>query len=116
MFDYYTKFLDGVRQECASDTSCKKNVDEAEAARKNILNVTRTIHEDFREKFNASVESFLLLSPIQTEFDDIDRNDLGRIKKINFLESAVLSTRYPNVSSMGVLGSLSPYDVVFATG
>ncbi|XP_037567503.2 uncharacterized protein LOC119448096 [Dermacentor silvarum] len=57
-----------------------------------------------------------MLSPIQTEFDDIDRNDLGRIKKISFLESAVLATRYPNVSSMSVLGSLSPYDVVFGSG
>ncbi|XP_075734717.1 uncharacterized protein LOC142775961 isoform X2 [Rhipicephalus microplus] len=57
-----------------------------------------------------------MLSPIQTEFDEIDRNDLWRIKKINFLESAVLATHYPNVTSMGILGSLSPYDGVFGAG
>ncbi|KAL1438328.1 hypothetical protein MTO96_048397 [Rhipicephalus appendiculatus] len=109
-------FLTSVRQECASDDDCKQNVDDAEAARLKILNVTQTIYSDFQDKFNASVENFLMLSPIQTEFDEIDRNDLGRIKKINFLESAVIATHYPNVTSMGILGSLSPYDGVFAAG
>ncbi|XP_077520182.1 uncharacterized protein LOC144130012 [Amblyomma americanum] len=57
-----------------------------------------------------------MLSPIQTEFDEIDRTDLGRIKRINSLESAVLATRYPNVTSMSLLGDLSPFDVVFSRG
>ncbi|XP_077560521.1 prominin-1-like [Haemaphysalis longicornis] len=114
--DSLQEFLSQVKQECSGDATCTNNADKAENARAAILKEIGTIFQDFGASFNQTLIEFYLGQLIQNEIRNLDSGDQQRIKTLKFLQSAVEGTRYPKVTSMGLLGRMSPFDWLFSFG